>query len=229
MSAAVGGIHAQEVARPAADLARDDVRKPYAVMEFAGIEPDMTVAEYMPGGGYFTRILSIAVGSGGRIWAYQPDEIVRLRPEFLTGIRAVAAEPGLENVTVLTGATSAFAPPGPVDVVFTAQNYHDLYGPFAAPGTGEAFDRAVFAALRPGGIYLIIDHHAAEGVGLSGGGALHRIERDAVIAAVTEAGFELEAQSELLANPDDPLTASVFDPSIQGKTSQFMLLFRKPG
>ena len=116
-----------------------------------------------------------------------------------------------------------------LDLVFTVQNYHDLYGPFAAEGTGAAFDRAVFTALKPGGVYLVVDHHATAGTGLSGAGQQHRIERRAAIDAITAAGFVLEAESDLLANAGAPLTASVFDPSIRGRTSQFMLRFRKPG
>ena len=215
--------------RPDTDRERDADRKPAEVLAFAGVQPGWKVGEYMPGGGYFTRILARAVGPDGTVLAYQPSEIVRMRPAFLTEIQAVAAEPGLSNIAVVSEATRAFSSPVPLDLVFTVQNYHDLYGPFAAEGTGAAFDRAVFAALRPGGVYLVIDHHAAAGTGLSGAGQQHRIERQAAIDAITTAGFVLEAESDLLASPDDPLTASVFDPSIRGHTSQFMLRFRKPG
>lgn len=215
--------------RPASDRERDAARKPAEVLAFAGVRPGWRIGEYMPGGGYFTRVLARAAGPEGRVWAYQPTEIVQLRPAFLTEIQAAAAEPGLENVTVVSEPTRAFGAPEPLDLVFTVQNYHDLYGPFAAEGTGAAFDRAAFAALKPGGVYLVIDHHAAAATGLSGAGQQHRIERAAAIEAITSAGFVLEAESALLANPDDPLTASVFDPSIRGRTSQFMLRFRKPG
>ena len=217
------------VDRPAADRERDALRKPAEVLAFAGVREGWRVGEYMPGGGYFTRILARAVGPDGHVLAYQPAEIVRMRPAFLTEIQAVAAEPGMGNVSVVSAPTRAFAAPEPLDLVFTVQNYHDLYGPYAGEGTGAAFDRAVFAALRPGGVYLVVDHHAAAGTGLSGAGQQHRIERQAAIDAITAAGFVLEAESDLLANPDDPLTASVFDPSIRGRTSQFMLRFRKPG
>ena len=215
--------------RPAADRERDDLRKPAEVLAFAGVRQGWRVGEYMPGGGYFTRVLARAVGPEGHVLAYQPAEIVRMRPSVLTEIQAAAAEPGMENVSVASDATRAFAAPEPLDMVFTVQNYHDLYGPFAPEGTGAAFDRAVFAALKPGGVYLVIDHHAAAGTGLSGAGQQHRIERQAAIDAITAAGFVLDDESTLLTNPGDPLTASVFDPSIRGRTSQFMLRFRKPG
>lgn len=226
------GLIASAVAapgRPAADRERDAARKPAEVLAFAGVQPGWRVGEYMPGGGYFTRVLARAVGPEGKVWAYQPAEIVRLRPAYLTEIQAAAAEPGLENVTVVSEPTRSFGAPEPLDLVFTVQNYHDLYGPYAAEGTGAAFDEAAFRALKPGGVYLVIDHHAAAGTGLSGAGQQHRIDRAAAIEAITAAGFVLEAESDLLANPEDPLTASVFDPSIRGRTSQFALRFRKPG
>lgn len=216
------------IERPAADQQRDAARKPAEVLAFAGVREGWRVGEYVPGAGYFTRVLARAVGSTGHVLAYQPAEIVRMRPAFLTEIQAAAAEPGMGNVSVMSAATRDFAAPEPLDLVFTVQNYHDLYGPFAAEGTGAAFDRAVFAALKPGGVYLVIDHHAASATGLSGAGQQHRIERQAAVDAITSAGFVLEAESDLLVNPDDPLTASVFDPSIRGRTSQFMLRFRKP-
>lgn len=214
--------------RPEADRARDDARRAAETLAFALVEPGMVIGEYMPGAGYFTRLLARAAGEEGRIYAYTPSEIVRLRPAYLTEIESAAAEPGMDRVTVISRSTPEFGAPEPLDLVFTAQNYHDLYGPFASAGTGAAFDRAVFAALRPGGVYVVIDHHAVDGSGLSGAGALHRIERQAAIDAVVSAGFVLEAESEALRNADDPRTALVFDPSIRGRTDQFMLRFRKP-
>ncbi len=227
------GLHIRDAVastgRPAEDLQRDAARRPAEVLAFAGVSEGWRVGEYMPGAGYFTRILARAVGPEGHVLAYQPAEIVRMRPAFLTEIEAVAAEPGMANVSVVSAATRDFAAPAPLDLVFTVQNYHDLYGPFAAEGTGAAFDRAAFAALRPGGVYLVIDHQAATGTGLAGAGQQHRIERQAAIDAIVSAGFILDGESDLLVNPDDPLTASVFDPSIRGRTSQFMLRFRRPG
>lgn len=188
----------------------------------------MAIGEYMPGGGYFTRILSGAVGAHGHVYAYMPSEIVAMRASFLTDIQAVAASPGMGNVVVISEPTRAFAAPEPLDMVFTAQNYHDLYGRFAPEGTGAAFDQAVFAALKPGGVYLVIDHSALAGTGLTGAAPLHRIDRQAAIQAIQSVGFVLEAESDLLAQADDPQTASVFDSSIRGQTDQFMLRFRKP-
>lgn len=214
--------------RPAADRERDAARKPAEVLAFAGVQPGWKVGEYMPGAGYFTRILARAVGSEGWVVAYQPAEIVRMRAAYLTEIQAAAAETGMENVRVISEPTRAFAAPEPLDLVFTVQNLHDLYGPFAAEGTGEGWLAASFRSLKPGGVLLVIDHHALPGTGLSGAGRLHRIDVEAAKTAITAAGFVLEAESDLLAIADDPRTASVFDPLIRGRTSQFMLRFRKP-
>lgn len=86
----------------------------------------------------------------------------------------------------------------------------------------------MFAALKPGGLYVIVDHYAAAGSGLAAADSLHRIDPAIVKEEVEAAGFVLEAQSDILKNDADPLTANVFDPAIRGHTSQFMLKFRKP-
>lgn len=217
-----------DTGRPAADRERDVARHAAETLAFAQVRPGQMIGEYMPGAGYFTRLLARAVGTEGRVFAYTPSEIVALRAAYLTEIQAAAAEPGMGNVTVISELTAALAAPVPLDLVFTAQNYHDLYGPYAPAGVGPAFDRAVFAALKPGGLYVVIDHHAAAGTGLTGAASLHRIDRQAAIDAIASAGFVLDGESELLVRADDPLSANVFDASIRGKTSQFMLRFRKP-
>ncbi|MBL8553659.1 MAG: class I SAM-dependent methyltransferase [Phenylobacterium sp.] len=208
------------------DRARDRGRKPAETLAFAEVKPGWKVAEYTPGGGYFTRLLSPAVGAKGRVYAYPPDEIVKLLPRHLADARANAAAAPLKNVTVLTGATAAFAAPEPLDLVFTAQNYHDLHTRYAQPGAAAAFNAAVFHALKPGGRYVIVDHRgpAAEGAP----DRLHRIDPAEVRREVEAAGFRFDGESAALANPADPGTAQVFDPKVRGATDQFMLRFRKP-
>ena len=217
-----------DAGRPQADRDRDGARYPAETLAFAQVRPGQKVGEYMPGGGYFTRLLARAVGGEGRVHAFVPSEIVQLRAAYLTEAQAAAAEPGMGNVVVSSTPGAAYAPSEPLDMIFTAQNYHDFYGPYAPANAGAAFDRAAFAALKPGGLYVVIDHHAAAGTGLTGAAALHRIDRQASIDAITSAGFVLDGESEILVRADDPLSANVFDPSIRGKTSQFMLRFRKP-
>jgi predicted methyltransferase len=127
---------------------------------------------------------------------------------------------------------NGFTPPdGPVDIVWTAQNYHDLYnpmGPSAGPPDLLPINKGIFAALKPGGVYLIVDHSAPAGSGTADTKTLHRIDEAVVRRDVEAAGFVFEGASDVLRNPADPRTALVFDPSIKGKTDQFVLKFRKP-
>ena len=217
-------------ARPREEVALDPLRKPAAVIEFAGIKPGERVADFMSGNGYFTRILSQIVGPSGHVYAYLPSEqLARCAPQETAGTRTLVTEAHYGNVTLLTGAAAAFAVPEPLDLVWTAQDYHDLHDEFMAPTNVARFNAAVFRALKPGGAYLIIDHAAQAGSGLRDTETLHRIDPQAIRSEVTAAGFVLERESALLANPADEHTLAVFDPAIRHHTDQVILLFRKPG
>lgn len=206
-------------ARPAADTARDAARKPAEVVAFAGVKPGDVVAEIAPGGGYFTRILAQSVGPEGHVYALMP-EFFASRPGGLDAINALAAE--YPNVTVLAVDFAGFTLDQPADLVWTTENYHDL-----ANGDIAAANASVFAALKPGGLYYVQDH-SAPGTGMSATSTLHRIDPAAVIEQVTAAGFALDAQSDILANPDDPHDVGAMDESIRGHTDKFALRFRKP-
>lgn len=212
-------------ARPAADRERDALRKPAACLEFAGVHPGMTIAELFPGKGYFTRIFSRAVGPKGHVYEVTPPPREPGKP---VAVKAIAADPHYHhNITVVEGPIASFQLPRPVDLVWTSQNYHDLHN---VPGLNVAdFDRAVFKALKPGGIFLVLDHVAPAGSGFSDTSTLHRIDPEAVRKEVTSAGFEFAGESSVLRNPKDPHTSKVFDPSIRGHTDQFIYKFRKPG
>jgi predicted methyltransferase len=112
--------------------------------------------------------------------------------------------------------------------VFIRQNYHDLHDKFMGPADIARFNRHVYEALKPGGVFVVLDHAAAAGSGLRDTDTLHRIEPEAVKTEVTAAGFMLEAESAILASPADDHTKFVFDPAIRGHTDQFLLRFRKP-
>lgn len=213
--------------RPAEDTARDGARHPAETLAFAEIEPGDRVGEIFPGGGYFTRLFAVAVGERGRVYpTIRPDGVAG---EYETPILAVAAQ--YPNATMARTLYDALAYPEPLDVVFTAQNYHDM--PITAYGLGDrmAMNRTAFAALKPGGLYVIIDHSAVAGspVQTDGQSALHRIDQATVRREVEAVGFVFDGESEVLRNPADARTASVFDPSIRGHTDQFMMRFRKPG
>jgi predicted methyltransferase len=210
--------------RPDADKARDAARKPAEIVAFAGVRPGDKVAEFLPGGGYYTRILAKAVGPDGHVYVLVPAGFAQ-RPGGLDALNALAAQYG--NVTVVATDLTNFTLPEPVDLAWTTENYHDMHNGPAPSFAGV--NEATFRALKPGGIYFVEDHSAAPGTGITATSTLHRIEPAAVIEEVTAAGFTLDAQSDLLANPDDPKTAGVRDPSIQGETEKFAMRFRKNG
>lgn len=217
--------------RPAADVQRDAARKPAAVIAFSGMKAGDRVIDFIPGGGYFTRIFSGVVGPKGHVYAMVPGAAEAMEAGMTSTIAPFAAKHPNVSV-VITKGLDLTAPGGPVDVFWTAQNYHDLYNPLTkgAPKATSMMpiNKAVYAALKPGGAYLIIDHVAPAGSGTSDTGTLHRIDPTVVRKDVEAAGFVFVGQSDVLRNPADPHTAIVFDASIRGHTDQFVYLFHKP-
>lgn len=203
-------------ARPAEDKARDEARKPAAMLAFAQVRPGMTIGELLPGNGYFTRILAKAVGARGTVYAWLPGEGPG---RFVERFDPVAR--AYPNVKLVRG--DVFTAPQKVDLVWTSQNYHDL---FLRGGNADATNAAVFAALKPGGIYLVIDHRGAAGTGTSEAGTLHRIDEAAVIAGVQKAGFVLDDEDMSLRRSEDDHTQPVF--KLHDATDQMVLRFRKP-
>lgn len=215
--------------RPDTDRKRDAERKPAECLAFAGVKPGDQVVELIPGSGYFTRLFSDVVGSKGKVYAVAPPrrpDAPADRPDPAAAVQAIAGDPHYSNVVVMVGHFKDLGLPKDVDLVWTSQNYHDFHN---IPDLNVVdMDKAIFAALKPGGIYLVLDHSAEQGSGLRDTHTLHRIDEEAVKKEVMSAGFELLGESEALRNPNDPRTAKVFDPSIRGKTDQFILKFRKP-
>lgn len=215
-----------DTARPEADRARDAERKPAEILAFARIDEGEKVGDYFMGGGYLTRILANAVGPEGKVYGHQPAEFIAFRAAYATEQDAVAAAHA--NVVPLR---TPFAEPGfpePLDTIVTVMTLHDLFIPQMPEGTSAKGIAALYAALKPGGKLVVIDHKAADGTGTSTTGATHRIDRQTAIDALTAAGFVLEEESDLFAHPDDPRDANVFSPAIRGKTDQFTLRFAKP-
>ena len=216
-------------ARPEADTKRDADRHPALTLAFAGVKPGDQVAELIPGSGYFTRLLSAVVGPKGKVYAVapprrpdapadQPDPAARLQP--------ITSDSHYGNVTVSVQKVAQLELPRGLDLVWTSQNYHDFHN---LPDIQVAdIDKAVFRALKPGGVYLVLDHAAQAGSGFRDTSTLHRIDPEAVKKEVMSAGFRFEARSDILSNQDDPHTAKVFDPAIRGHTDQFIFKFRKP-
>lgn len=211
--------------RPADDRKDDAARKPDLVLAFSGVHPGEKVGEYLPGGGYYTRMLSDIVGPKGKVYALETSTWGQ---KNVDNTKKVLDEPGRGNVAMDVAPLGAFHLPEKVDLFWTTLNYHDLHVPKYASVDMAAFNKLVFDSLKPGGIYLIEDHAAATGAGATVSPTLHRIERATVISEVTAAGFRLEDESSALRNPNDDHTKVVFDPSIRLKTDQFILKFRKP-
>lgn len=217
-------------ARPAQEVQLDALRKPAEVIAFAGVKSGDRVADFMSGNGYFTRIFSRIVGPSGRVYAFIPaQQLANCSASETAGTRAFEHDARYGNVKVLIDAADRFALPEPVDLVWTAQNYHDLHDAFMKPIDIAAMNAAIYRALRPGGVYLVIDHAAEPGSGLRDTETLHRIDPESIRAEVTAAGFVFEGESALLRNPDDPHLLLVFDPAIRHRTDQVVLKFRKPG
>jgi predicted methyltransferase len=211
--------------RPQPDRDRDAARKPGEVLAFAGVKPGEQVLELIPGGGYFTRVLSGAVGPKGHVTEGLPN--LTGAADVAQKSNGVAADPNFSNVSEAKFTVGDLAKLGPVDMVWTSQNYHDLHlARFNLDVV--AFDKAVYAALKPGGIFFIEDHAAVAGSGLDVPDKLHRINEDIVKKEVESAGFKLDGESDILRNSADDHTLLVFNPAIRGKTDQFLLKFRKP-
>ncbi len=215
-----------DTARPQAQRASDEARKPTELLAFAGIKRGQAVADYIMGGGYLTHILAGAVGPKGKVYAFQPVEFVSYRADYGKEQDAVAA--ARANVTPLRSLISDFALPKPVDVIITVQNFHDLYLKPMPPGTPEKGIAALYRALKPGGTLVVVDHTSAAGTGSSTADTLHRIDPAFTRATLEKAGFRFDGELKAWRNADDPHSANVFDPAIRGKTDQFAYRFRKP-
>jgi predicted methyltransferase len=215
-------------ARPAADTARDADRKPAEMIAFGEVHTGEKVGELIPGGGYMTRILSKAVGPTGKVYVFASQPVQREgQPPPAAPVAAIVADTAnYGNVQVVISNFATIANPAPLDLVWTSQNYHDMHNPGRNLDINAA-NKAVYGALKPGGIYIVLDHQSAKGVDFDA--TLHRIDMKKVKDEVLAAGFEFVAESMVLDNPNDDGTKGVFDPSVRGKTDQFILKFRKPG
>ncbi|WIG55464.1 MAG: hypothetical protein OJF61_001250 [Rhodanobacteraceae bacterium] len=211
----------------AADKKDDARRKIAEVMAFAGVKPGDKVVELDPGSGYWTRVFSRIVGPRGHVYTVWPDEMAKYSAKSFANWQGLAKDT-YRNVTLSKQPAAALSVPQKVDVVFTSQNYHDYHDPFMGPVDMKKFDKQVYDALKPGGVFIVIDHIAPAGSGISDTDTLHRIDPEVVKQEVESAGFVFDGSSDALVNPNDPLNIKVFDPSIRGHTSQFIYRFRKP-
>ncbi len=214
--------------RPEADRARDADRKPAEVLAFFGIEPGMKVAEMMAGSGWYAEILAEAIGPEGRLYVHNSPFVLQRfaeKPltERLARMKAV-------HVTRLDGDPGDPGLPTGLDVVLLIRFYHDF---FWQGVDRAAFNKAVFAALKPGGVFGVVDHHAEAGSGdrdakeMDG---LHRVDAALVRKEIEAAGFVLDAESDLLRHPEDTRDWFIFkdEGKLRDKTDRFIFRFRKP-
>jgi predicted methyltransferase len=208
--------------RPAENKARDEGRKPIETIEFFGIETGDTAIDLIAAAGWFTEVLSAAVGPGGKVYSSNPPFLVQAEAEK-------ALHDRLGNVVAVHGSLAEAGLVGTADAAVTAMNLHDVYNGYNnVPGSEQAavdFLRSIHAALKPGGVLGVIDHVGVEG---QDNAALHRMLPQQARDALTKAGFTIEAESSLLANPADDHTKMVFDPTIRGMTDQFVFRARRP-
>lgn len=218
----------QDKSRPATDVERDVNRKPAELLQFAGVKPGMTVVDFIPGGGYFTRLFAKTVGPKGVVYAVYPPPRGAAdpsKPPPTPAVETIAADPAFANVKPVKAAIGAFAVPTPADVIWTSQNYHDLHNvPNLDPAT---VNKAIYDALKPGGVYVVLDHVANPGAA-DATRTVHRIDPAVVRREVEAAGFKFEGESEVLRNPADDHSKHAVDPTIRGHTDQFIYKFRKP-
>ena len=199
-------------------VARDTSRRPDEILRLSGVGPGDQVVELGSFGLYYSTILSAVVGSEGMLDMFDPP-----RADGFGGdaARAFVAMHGNAEYHVVDYAAAGF--PQDVDVVFNILFYHDLM-PWGFETA--ALNTKLFDALKPGGVYLIVDHKAEDGSGWRDAGTIHRMGIETIVEEVTAAGFELAAQSEVLAHPDDDRTSHVFQ--MRGETDRAVMVFIKP-
>src|SRR5512134_379521 len=206
--------------RPAEDKARDAVRKPIETVQFVGIKTGQTVIDVIAVGGWFTEVLSAAVGPSGKVIAQNPVFFTQ-REGFAATEKA--QHDRLGNVQAVHGELAANGVVAQADAAITALNLHDLYNGQNGEATAVAFAKGVYDALKPGGVFGVIDH-----VGIAGqdNAGFHRMQVAQAEDVLTKAGFTIEAESNILANPADDHTKGVRD--MARHTDQFLIRARKP-
>ena len=210
--------------RPEEDRARDAQRKPAETMRIAGIYPGATVVDLMGGTGYYSELFARAVGPEGKVFVQNTKWVLE---KFAEGpLTERLTRLAMDNVSRWDKELDALElPEGSVDVAFMGLFYHDA---FWLEVDRAKMNAGILAGLKPGGIFLLTDHHAEAGSKDRDVKTLHRIDAEIVKAEVVAAGFEFVEASEILSHGDDARTINVFDPAIRGKTDRFVYKFRKP-
>lgn len=207
--------------RSDADKARDAARKPIQVIQFLGIRSGMTALDVLAGGGWYTEVLSAAVGPSGKVYSQNPDSIVE-RKGFMEHEKALVARLG--NVVPVHGSLAKAGIDGCCDAAISALNLHDIYNN-GGEQAALKWLKGIYNVLKPGAVFGLIDHVGDPG---KDNKKLHRIPVDTALDLVTRAGFSIEEQSALLANPKDDHTLVSHDPKLHRDTDRFLFRCRKP-
>jgi predicted methyltransferase len=209
--------------RPEKDRARDVDRHPAEVLRFFEVAPGQKVADLMAGGGFYTELLARVVGGEGQVIAQNSPFVVERYAEKPLTARLTRMQLG--QVKRLDVDLDAMKLPKDLDLALMVLFYHDTYWQEV---DRAAMNRAIFDALRPGGIYGVIDHQAEAGSGSRDVKTLHRVDAVIVRREIEAAGFVWEAEFDVLKHPEDARDTNVFAPAIRGKTDRFIYRFRKP-
>ena len=214
--------------RSEADRALDKGRHPGELLALAGIKPGMKVAELGAGGGYTAELLARAVGPSGKVYGQNSKFILERFAEKPWSARL--AKPVMSNVVRVDREFDSPLPPEvkDLDAVFLVLFYHDT---FWMKTDRAAMNKAILAALKPGGVFLVVDHSGRPGTGSTEVQTLHRIEEKVVREEIEKAGFKLAAEGQFLRNPADtrdwndaPSAAA----DKRGTSDRFVLKFVKP-
>ena len=214
--------------RPAEDIALDAQRQGAAVLDLANIQPGWKVADIMQGAGYFTRLFIAKTGETGKVYAWSPDEFMKAKPVLYGDSLDILQKAYPTQIVTMRSAFEDLAFPEKLDMIFTSQNYHDLHLNKFPAELAEHMNRKVFDSLKPGGIYVVIDHVANPDTA-DAPNTVHRIDPAVLRREIEVAGFVFDGDSSALRKPADDHTLMVMNPAIRGKTDQIIYRFRKPG
>lgn len=214
-----------DTTRPADARARDQARKPAEILIFSGITEGDKIVEITPGGGYYTALLSRVVGDQGHVYAVDPERLFEFFPQGRDMFSDYIESDPRKNVSFSSQFLDDIKIPGEVDQIWMVLYYHDTIW------TGEdrvAMNRAFYDMLKPGGVYFVVDHHGLPGAGDGITRELHRMDAATAKVEIEDAGFTLDAISDVLSNPSDPRDDSVFGEERRGKTDRFVWRYVKP-
>ncbi|MFT5350776.1 MAG: putative methyltransferase [Planctomycetota bacterium] len=209
-------------ARSDEDRKRDETSKPAEVLEFLGVKPGMRILDYLSGGGYYSEILSYAVGDKGEVVAHTNEAYKKFVGDAIT---KRFGEGRLPKVIRLSSEVPAMGlAKETFDMILMVMTYHDIYyvADYWPAVDRENWFAQIHSALKPGGILAIIDHSAVAGTGISAAQDLHRIDEEFSRKDIESAGFTFETSSDALRNPDDARTIGVFEDGMRRKTDRFV-------